>query len=147
MAHVPFNVEIPNFREVLASRVKRTQTTRAFLRDYVVTVEGDCLVTYTGEQLDANDWRFFDALVRFANGQFDVPCTVSCQELCLGLGLTSFETIGQILCRLNTPIYFCSKDGRRKDVVTLIGGFDCFNYETLTYTISSKVIHLLSIKN
>ena len=147
MSHDSFGSETPNVRKVLAAKVKRTQSTRAFLRDYVVMVDNDCVVTYTGEQLDINDWRVFDELIRLADGRLDVPCQVTCQELCLGLRFTSFETLKKILIRLSAVLHFSSQDGNREDVITLINGFDCVNYEILTYTISSKTVHALAIKN
>lgn len=147
MSHDSFGTEIPNVREALATKVKRTQPTRAFLRDYVVMADNNCVVTFTGEQLDVNDWRVFDELIRLADGRFNVPCTVTCQELCLALGLTSYEALKTILDRLSAVVHFCSQDGKREDVITLINGFDCVNYEILTYTISSKTVHALAIKN
>ncbi len=96
--------EIPSFREALKKAVKRTQLDRAYLKDCVVLSDGRLWVSYRGEQLGVNDWRVFDELVRRVDGRFDSPCTVSCQEVCLALGLTSFEMFKQILIRLRTGV-------------------------------------------
>lgn len=141
MTDVPFNIEIPNLREVLATRVKRTQSTRAFLRNYVVSAEGDSVVTYTGEQLDVNDWRVFDELLRRADGRFDSPCTVSCQEVCLALGLTSFETFRQILIRLRTGVVRIHRE-KYEAAFNVLSECQWVDDGELNYFISAKAAQL-----
>lgn len=138
MADDAFKIEIPHLREVLAAKVKRTQSTRAFLRDFVVTVEGDSVVTYTGEQLDVNDWRVFDELVRRVDGQFNTPCTKTCQEICLSLGLTSFEALQQIAARLQTGS-ICIQNKTKITAFHMISSFAWNSDERIEYIITEEI--------
>ena len=135
--------EIPSFREALKTAVKRTQLDRAYLKDCVVLSDGKLCVSYRGEQLDVNDWRVFDELVRRADGHFNVPLTVTCLEVCLSLGLTSIDALQEIVSRLRIGSVYID-DGKNAISFCLIS--DCLWTDDgeLKYVVSANAAKFLS---
>lgn len=134
--------EIPSFREALKTAVKRTQLDRAYLKDCVVLSDGRLWVSYRGEQLGVNDWRVFDELVQCADGHFNVPRTVTCQEVCLSLGLTSIDVLQEIVSRLRIGSVYIQDE---KKVIGFCLISDCFwtNEGELKYVVSANAAKFL----
>lgn len=138
-----FSPEIPSFREALKTAVKRTQLNRAYLKDCVVLSDGKLWVSYRGEQLDVNDWRVFDELVRRVDGHFNVPLSATCQEVCLSLGLTSIDAFQEIVSRLRIGSVYID-DGKNVIGFCLIS--DCLWTDDgeLKYVVSANAAKFLS---
>ena len=118
---------------------------RKFHRKAVMVTRRDCVLEYTGEQLDEADGDLIMALIAFAQPfPLGTPVLLNCKELLRkiksgGIGKTQYDWLYESMRRLRAGVLFL--EARRPDGSTryAVGKMESFNFlKDLSYDGDSK---------